>query len=68
MILKMSKKGRQQNEKHYLKQLNNYSTKDLLDDDQRFDELDEKCSQYEDETAIEKINSNIRKKLKNEKW
>ena len=60
----MAKKGRQQNEKHFLNDLTRYSSKELLTDEDHLDEFDEKYAKYEEESAIEKVSSNIRKKLR----
>lgn len=61
----MSKKGRNQNTKQYLKHFENMNASDLLDDEEKLEKYDEMESQYEDENEMERINANVRKKLRN---
>ncbi len=61
----MSKKGRNQNTKQYLKHFENMNASDLLSDEEKLEKYDVMESQYEDENQMERINSNVRKKLKN---
>jgi hypothetical protein len=59
----MSNKGKSQKPKQMFKNFQNMSSKEILDDEQiKFDEL---YDEYEDQEQMEKINKNIRKKLRN---
>jgi|LauGreDrversion4_2_1035121.scaffolds.fasta_scaffold26400_3 hypothetical protein len=59
----MSNKGKSQKPKQMFKNFQNMSSKEILDDEQiKFDEL---YDEYEDQEQMEKINKNMRKKLKN---
>jgi|LauGreDrversion4_2_1035121.scaffolds.fasta_scaffold665385_1 hypothetical protein len=62
---KMAKKGRHQDTRQYLKSFQQMNTKDILGDEEKLEQYDDLESKYEDETMIERINSNMRKKLKN---
>ena len=61
----MSKKGRNHNTKQYLKHFENMAASELLDDEEKLEKYDEMESQYDDDDQMERIHSNIRKKLKN---
>jgi len=59
----MSNKGKSQKPKQMFKNFQNMSSKEILEDEQiKFDEL---YDEYEDQEQMEKINKNMRKKLKN---
>ncbi len=59
----MSNKGKSQKSKQVFKNFQNMSSKDILDDEKiKFDEL---YDEYEDQEQMERINKNMRKKLKN---
>lgn len=59
----MSNKGKSQKSKQVFKNFQNMSSKDILDDEKiKFDEL---YDEYEDQEQMEKINKNMRKKLRN---
>jgi hypothetical protein len=59
----MSNKGKSQKSKQMFKNFQNMSSKEILDEEKI--DLDQLYDEFEDQEQMEKINKNVRKKLKN---
>lgn len=59
----MSNKGKSQKSKQMFKNFQNMSSKEILDEEKI--DLDQLYDEFEDQEQMERINKNVRKKLKN---